>query len=103
MTVYDETIATVRALADRAATAESVLFCEQRPLTSLEARFAGDERLATTLRAIEDDALQALERLVDAERGYEAALQSITDAGDDATNWLRAVTLARSLESLPGG
>jgi hypothetical protein len=41
MTVYDQTIKTVRALAARAGTAEDVLFCEQRPLTSLEATFAG--------------------------------------------------------------
>jgi hypothetical protein len=101
MTLYDETIATVGALAERARTTENVLFCEQRPLTSLEARFAGDDRLAGDLRELEDDAIRALERLVDAEEGYEAALQSIAEAGDDAAAWLRAVMLARSLETLP--
>jgi hypothetical protein len=41
MTVYERTIETVRALAARAGTAEDVLFCEQRLLTSLEASSAG--------------------------------------------------------------
>jgi hypothetical protein len=101
MNVYNETTATVRALAARARTAENVLFCEQRPLTSLEARFAGVDELASRLRKIEDDAIRALKRLVDAEEGYETALQSVEDAGADATGWLRAVMLARSLETLP--
>jgi hypothetical protein len=101
VTVYEETVATVRALAARAATSENVLFCERRPLTSLEAQFAGVNDLAGTLRGIEDDALRALARLVAAEQGYETALRSIEDAGADATSWLRAVMLARSLESLP--
>jgi hypothetical protein len=101
MTAYEQTVAAVRALAARAATSENVLFCEQRPLTSLEAQFAGVSELAGTLRGIEDDALRALARLVEAEQGYEAALRSIEDAGTDATNWLRAVMLARSLESVP--
>jgi hypothetical protein len=101
MTLYDETIATVRALSARARTTENVLFCEQRPLTSLEAQFAGVDDLAGDLRALEDDAIRALKRLVDAEEGYETALQSIEEAGADASGWLRAVMLARSLETLP--
>jgi hypothetical protein len=100
MTLYEETVATVRGLSERAATTENVLFCEQRPLTSLEASFAGVEGLSGRLRRIEDDALLALKGLVDAEEGYEAALQSIEEAGLDATGWLRAVLLARSLETL---
>lgn len=100
MTAYDETLETVRALATRAARAEDVLFCEQRPLTSLEASFAGVDGLAERLRPIEDDALRALKRLVDGEQSYETALQAIEAAGSDATNWLRAVLLARSLETL---
>jgi hypothetical protein len=102
MTVYDETIATVRALAARARTTENVLFCEERPLTSLEAQFAGVDELARDLRDVEDDAIRALKRLVDAEEGYETALRSIEEAGADATGWLRAVMLARSLETVPG-
>jgi hypothetical protein len=102
MTVYEQTIARVRALAARAGTTENVLFCEQRPLTSLEARFAGLDDLASDLREIEDDAIRALRRLVDAEEGYETALQSIEEAGADATGWLRAVMLARSLETVRG-
>jgi hypothetical protein len=102
MTVYDETIATLRALAARAATKEDVLFCEHRPLTSVEARFAGVEDLASSLRGIEDEALRALARLVNAEQGYDTALRSIEDAGADATSWLRAVTLTRSLGGVPG-
>jgi hypothetical protein len=101
MTLYEETIATVRALAARARTTENVLFCERRPLTSLEAQLAGVDDLASDLREIEDDAMRALGRLVDAEKGYETALRSIEDAGADATGWLRAVMLARSLETLP--
>jgi hypothetical protein len=101
VSVYEETVAALRALAARAATTENVLFCEQRPLTSLEARFAGVEDLAKTQREIEDDALGALARLVDAEQGYETALRAIDDAGIDASSWLRAVTLTRSLERLP--
>jgi hypothetical protein len=100
MTVYDETTAIIRTLAARARATDNVLFCEQRPLTSLELRFVGNDHLATQLREIEDAAIQALKRLVDGERGYEAALQSIEDAGGDATDWLRAVTLARALETL---
>jgi len=100
MTLYDETIAMVRALAARARTTENVLFCEQRPLTSLELRFAGSDQLAGQLREIEDDALRALKRLVDAEQGYETALQSVEEAGTETTGWLRAVMLARSLETL---
>jgi hypothetical protein len=99
--LYDETIAIIRQLAARARTLENVLFCEQRPLTSLEAQFAGLDDLAVDLRALEDDAIRALKRLVDAEQGYESALQSIEEAGADATGWLRAVVLARSLETLP--
>jgi phosphoribosyl-dephospho-CoA transferase len=100
MTVYDETTAAIRALASRARTTENVLFCEQRPLTSLELRFVGSDQLAEQLREIEDAAIQALKRLVDGEHGYETALQSIEAAGDDASDWLRAVTLARALETL---
>jgi hypothetical protein len=100
MTIYAQTIETVRALAARAGTAEDVLFCEQRPLTSLEASFAGVEGLAERLRSIEDEALRALKRLVDGEQGYETALRAIEASGADATNWLRAVLLARSLETL---
>jgi hypothetical protein len=100
MTVYDETTATVRALAAQARTTENVLFCERRALTSLEARFAGADRLASQLRVIEDDAMRALQRLVDAEQGYETALKSIDEAGPDAADWLRAVMLTRSLETL---
>jgi hypothetical protein len=100
MTLYDETVVLLRALASRASTLENVLFCEQRPLTSLEAQFAGIEDLAADLRAVEDDAIRALKRLVDAEEGYETALQSMQEAGADATGWLRAVMLARSLETV---
>jgi hypothetical protein len=102
MTVYAETIATIRQLAARAQTVENVLFCEQRPLTSLEARFAGVGDLASDLRELEDNAIRALKRLVDAEEGYETALQSMEEAGADATGWLRAVVLARALETVPG-
>jgi hypothetical protein len=82
-------------LPERARTTENVLFCEQRPLTSVEAQFAGVERLASDLREIEDRAIRALKRVVDAQQGYESALRSIDEAGGDATAWLRAVTLAR--------
>jgi hypothetical protein len=102
MTVYDETIAALRQLAARAGTLENVLFCEQRPLTSLEAQFAGIDDLASDLRELEDDAMRALKRLVDIEEGYETALRSVEEAGADATGWLRAVMLARSLETVPG-
>jgi hypothetical protein len=101
MTIYEETVATIHHLAGRARAVENVLFCEQRPLTSLEAKFAGIDDLASDLRRIEDDAIRALKRLVDAEEGYETALQSIEEAGADATGWLRAVMLARSLETVP--
>ena len=67
MTLYDETIAMVRALAARARTTENVLFCEQRPLTSLEAQFAGVEDLASDLRAIEDDAIRSLKHIFQCE------------------------------------
>ncbi|HME02718.1 MAG TPA: hypothetical protein VKG38_06755 [Solirubrobacteraceae bacterium] len=101
MSVYDETIVTVRALAARAARTENVLFCERRPLTSLEARLAGVDDLAKGLREIEDEALRALERVVEAEQGYETALEATEAVGADATNWLRAVMLARSIETVP--
>ena len=101
MTLYDETTAAVRGLAARARTSENVLFCEQRPLTSLELQFAGSNQLAAQLREIENEAIRALKRLVDAEQGYETALRSLEDAGADATGWLLAVMLARSLETLP--
>src|ERR1700751_5280595 len=91
MTVFDQTTASLRALAAQAGTAEDVMFCEQRPLTSREAQFAGRDHLASQLRELEDEAIRALKRLVDAENGYETALQSIEDAGTDATGWLRAV------------
>jgi hypothetical protein len=97
MTLYQETITTLRSLAAQAATTEDVLFCELRPLTSLEAEFAGSQELAGRLRATEDEALAALRRLVEAEQGYETALQSIEAAGPEASAWLRAVTLARAL------
>ena len=100
MTVYEETVAAVRAIAERARTTEDVLFCERRPLTSLEAGYAGEQRLASGLREIEDDAIRALRRLVDAEQGYESALQAIDEAGSDASEWLRAVMLARAIETL---
>ncbi len=100
MTLYEETTAALRALAAQAVSTENVLFCEQRPLTSLEARFAGAGELADALRGIEDRALLALARLVDAEQGYETALRSIEAAGSEASSWLRAVLLARSLETL---
>ena len=100
MTLYEQTVAAIRALAGRAGTAEDVLFCERRPLTSLEAAVAGRERLAASLRAVEDEALAALRRLVDAEQGYETALEAVQEAGAEAGAWLRAVMLARSLESL---
>jgi hypothetical protein len=101
MTLYDETVATLRDLAARAGTRENALFCEQRPLTSLEARFAGADDLALALREIEDQAMRTLKRLVDAEEGYETALEAVEEAGADTTRWLNAVTLARSLETLP--
>lgn len=100
MTSYEQTVAAVRVLAERARTTEDVLFCERRPLTSLEAGYAGAEQLAAGLRVLEDDAIRSLQRLVDAERGYESALGAIDDAGPDASEWLRAVLLARALETL---
>jgi hypothetical protein len=90
----------LRALAERARTSEDVLFCEQRPLTSLEARFAGVDDLASRLQAIEDQAIGALGRLVEAEEGYESALRSIEQAGQETAAWLRAVLLARALQTL---
>ena len=101
MTLYDETVETVRALAARASTTEDVLFCEQRPLTSLEARFAAAQDLASRLQPIEDEAIRALKRLVEAEEGYETALQAIEEAGEETASWLRAVVLARALQTLP--
>lgn len=100
MAVYDETVAAVRALAARAATTEDVLFCERRPLTSLEAGFAGAGGLAADLRTTEDEALRSLNRLVEGEEGYETALQAVREAGPDAAEWMQAVLLARALESL---
>jgi hypothetical protein len=100
MTVYERTVASVRALSERARTTENVLFCERRPLTSLEARFAQAHELASNLRALEDEAIRAVKHLVDAEEGYETALQAIEDAGADAAGWLRAVMLERALETL---
>jgi hypothetical protein len=99
MTVYEETVAAVRAISERARTSEDVLFCERRPLTSLEAGYAGEERLASGLRELEDEAIGALQRLADAEQGYESALGAIEDAGPQASEWLRAVLLARAIET----
>ena len=100
MTTYSETVAALRTLAARAGAVENVVFCERRPLTSLEARFAGLDRLAADLQKIEDEALAVLKRLVDAEQGYESALLSVEQAGTDAGEWLRAVTMARALQTL---
>lgn len=100
MTIYEQTVAALSALAERARTTDDVLFCERRPLTSLEAGYASPGRLAESLRATEDEAIRALERLVDAEQGYESALRAIEDAGADASEWLRAVLLARALETV---
>jgi hypothetical protein len=100
MTLYDQAISTVRSLAARAGTAGDAVFCEERPLTSLEAQFAGIDDLAGNLREIEDEAIRALKRLVDAEEGYETALKSVEDAGAETAAWLRAVMLGRSLETL---
>ena len=103
MTLYDETVARLRVLAQRARGGEDVLFCERRPLTSLEASFAGRDELARELKRTEEEAMSALQLLVEAEHGYESAISAIDDAGGDATEWLRAVTLARSLEGLRDG
>jgi hypothetical protein len=100
MTVYDQTVAALSALADRARNTDDVLFCERRPLTSLEAGYAAAGPLASALRATEDEAIRAIERLVDAEQGYESALRAIDDAGPDAAEWMRAVLLARALETV---
>ena len=97
MSVYEDTVATLAALSERARTTEDVLFCERRPLTSLEAGFAGAERLAGDLCATEDEAIRALQRLVDAEQGYESALRAIDEVGAEAGEWLRAVLLSRAL------
>ena len=105
-TLYDDTINALRALAARAATAEDVLFCERRPLTSLEATFAGADALAADLRPLEDEALRALNGLVEGEQGYETTLRAVHDAGAEASEWLHAVMLVRSLQALggtPGG
>jgi hypothetical protein len=101
MSTYEETVARLRALAARAETTENVLFCERRPLTSLEARYAGAEELARDLRGVEDEALRALEGLLDAEQGYETALRAVDEAGASAATWLQAVALARALPTLP--
>jgi hypothetical protein len=103
MTVYEQTVAALRSLAERARTTDDVLFCERRPLTSLEAGFASPGPLTDSLRVTEDEAIGALERLVDAEQGYESALRAIQDAGPDASEWMRAVLLARALETVRGG
>ena len=103
MTLYQDTIEALRALSARAQTTENVLFCERRPLTSLEAGYARADALAASLRKIEDEALAALRRLADAEQGYETALRSIDEAGPQTSTWLRAVLLARALETLPAG
>ena len=100
MTLYDQTVRRMSGLAERARTTEDVLFCERRPLTSLEAGLAGRDRLARELRETEDEALHALARLVEAERGYESALRAVEETGPDAAEWLRAVMLGRSLETL---
>jgi hypothetical protein len=100
VTVYEETVAALRALAERARTTEDVLFCERRPLTSLEARYAQAGALASSLSALEDDAISAIARLVDAEQGYESALRAIDETGPDASEWLRAVLLSRALRSV---
>jgi hypothetical protein len=100
MTVYEDTVAAVRRIAERARSTEDVLFCERRPLTSLEASYAGEDRLARGLREIEDEAIGALRGLVDAEQGYESALRAIGAAGAEASEWLHAVMLARAIETL---
>lgn len=100
MTVYEQTVAALSALSERARNTDDVLFCERRPLTSLEAGYASSSRLADSLRSTEDEAIHALERLVDAEQGYETALRAIDEAGPDASEWLRAVLLARALETV---
>ena len=100
MALYDDTVTRLRGLSDRACTTENVIFCERRPLTSLEATFAGLDELAGDLRGTENEALQALAGVVDAERGYESALRAVADAGPAAAEWLRAVMLGRALETL---
>jgi len=102
MSVYEQTVAALGSLAEKARTTDDVLFCERRPLTSLEASYASPGRLTDSLRATEDEAIRALERLVDAEQGYESALRAIQDAGPDASEWMRAVLLARALETVDG-
>lgn len=100
MTLYDDTVTRVRGLANRARTTENVIFCERRPLTSLEASFAGFDQLARDLRQTEDEALRAIAPLLDAEQGYESALQAVADAGPDAAEWLQAVMLGRAIQAL---
>jgi hypothetical protein len=78
MNLCDETTVGVRALAARTRTPENVLFC-----------------------ALADRAIRTLKRLIDTKQGYEAALQSVAAAGSKASEWLRAVVLAPSLETLP--
>jgi len=103
MTSYDVTVAKLRALSERARSTEDVLFCERRPLTSLEAGYAGADGLAAGLRGLEEEAIRALRELVDAEQGYETALRAVEAAGADASEWLRAVLLARALKATDGG
>jgi hypothetical protein len=103
MTLYEQTVRKVRGLAQRARTKENALFCERRPLTSLEAGFAGLDDLARELHTTEDEALRALALLVESEQGYESALRSIDDAGADAAEWLREVMLSRALDGLRPG
>jgi hypothetical protein len=100
MTLYDQTVTALRAAAARAAASDDVLFCERRPLTSLEADFAGASGVAANLRPLEDEALRTLKLLVDSEQGYESALRAVQDAGAEATEWVQAVMLARALEAL---
>jgi hypothetical protein len=57
--------------------------------------------VAERLRYLEDEAIGALKRLVDAEQGYETELEAIEDAGGDAAGWLRAVMLVRTVQMLP--
>jgi len=99
VTLYEQTVQAIRAAAAQAATGEDVLFCERRPLTSLEAGYAGAEALAARLREIERGAIAALRRLVDAEQGYESALDAIAAAGSEASIWISAVLLGRALEA----
>jgi hypothetical protein len=58
-----------------------------------EAEEEADRQLLVAARRRDAESEDATER-------KDAALQSIDDAGGDATDWLRAVTLARALETL---